>query len=74
MEKKVLASATVRFGNGNQIQDEWRRMEEAREAISKRDGVLKVEINHVTHMFYVEYDPEKISFEKIRKEVKSYAK
>ena len=49
-------------------------MEEARDAITKRDGVLKVEINHVTHMFYVEYDPEKISFENIRKEVKSYAR
>ena len=73
MEKKV-ASATVRFGNGNQIQDEWRRMEEARDAIARQNGVLRVEINHVTHMFYVEYDPEKISFENIRKEVKSHAK
>jgi len=49
-------------------------MEEARAAIAKLDGVLKVETNHVTHMFYVEYDPEKISFESIRREVKSYAK
>ena len=73
MEEKV-ASGTILFGNGNQIRDMWRRMEEARDAISKIDGVLKVEANHVTRMFYVEYDPEKISFEKIRKEVKSYAK
>ena len=73
MEKKV-ASAMVRFGNGNRIQDEWRRMEEARDAVAKLDGVSKVETNHVTHMFYVEYDPEKISFEKIRKEVKLFAK
>ena len=73
MEKKV-ASATVRFGNGNQIQDSFRRMEEAREAMIKLNGVLKVDTNHVTHMFYVEYDPEKISFERIRKEAKSYSK
>ena len=49
-------------------------MEEARGAIAKLDGVLKVETNHVTHMFYIEYDPEKISFERIRKEVKSFVK
>ena len=73
MEEKV-ASGTIRFGNGSQILDMWRRMEEARDAISKMDGVLKVEANHVTHMFYVEYDPGRISFERIRKEVKSYAK
>lgn len=69
-----MASGTIRFGNGDQILEMWRRIEEAREAISKMDGVLKVETNHVTHMFYVEYDPEKISFERIRKEVKSYSK
>ena len=73
MEDKV-ASGTILFGDGNQIQDEWRRMEEAGSAITKLKGVSKVETNHVTHMFYVEYDPEKISFEKIRKEVKSYSK
>ena len=49
-------------------------MEEAREAMIKLNGVLKVDTNHVTHMFYVEYDPERISFERIRKEVKSYSK
>ena len=69
-----MASGTILFGNGNQIQDEWRRMEEAGAAITKLNGVLKVEANHVTHMFYVEYDSEKISFERIRKEVKSYTK
>ena len=69
-----MASGTIRFGNGDQVLEEWRRIEEAREAISKLDGVLKVEANHVTRMFYVEYDPEKISFENIRKEVKLYAK
>lgn len=69
-----MASGTILFGNGNQIHDEWRRMEEAGAAITSLKGVLKVETNHVTHMFYVEYDPEKISFERIRKEVKSYAK
>jgi len=73
MEEKV-ASGTVRFGNGNQFREGWRRMEEARAAIAKLDVVLKVETNHVTRMFYVEYDPEKISFESIRREVKSYAK
>ena len=73
MEEKV-ASGTIRFGNGNQIREEWRRMEEARAAIAKLDGVLKVETNHVTHMFYVEYDPEKVSFERIRKKVKSFVK
>lgn len=73
METRV-ASGTIRFGNGNQIPDEWRRMEEARDAIAKRNGVLRVEVNHVTHMFYVEYDSEKVSFESIRKEVKSFAK
>ena len=69
-----MASGTIRFGNGDPIQESFRHMEEARDAITKLDGVLRVEINHVTRMFYVEYDPEKISFENIRKEVKSYAK
>ena len=73
MEEKV-ASGTILFGNGNQTQDDWRLMEEAGNAITKLNGVLKVETNHVTHLFYVEYDPEKISFERIRKEVKSYSK
>ncbi len=73
MEKKI-ASGTIRFGNEDQIQESGRHMEETRDAITKLDGVLKVETNHVTRMFYVEYDPEKISFESIRKEVKSYAK
>ncbi len=73
MQKK-MASCTIRFGSGDQIQESGRHMEEARDAITKLDGVLKVETNHVTHMFYVEYDPEKISFESIRKQVKSYAK
>ena len=73
MEKKV-ASGTILFGSGNQIGEMWRRMEEAKDSISKLNGVLKVEANHVTHMFYVEYDPEKVSFERIRKEVKSYSK
>ena len=73
MQKK-MASGTVRFGNGDQIQESGRRMEEARDAITKLDGVLRVETNHVTRMFYVEYDPEKISFASIRKELKSYAK
>jgi hypothetical protein len=73
MEEKV-ASCTIRFGNGNQFRERWRRMEEARAAIAKLVGVLKVQTNHVTRMFYVEYDPEKISFESIRREVKSYAK
>ncbi|MBO0887878.1 copper chaperone [Candidatus Bathyarchaeota archaeon] len=73
MEEKV-ASGTIRFGNGNQIRESFRRMEEAREAIGKLDGVLRVKTNHVTHMFYVEYDSEKVSFERIRKEVKSFAK
>lgn len=49
-------------------------MEEAGAAITKLNGVLKVETNHVTHMFYVEYNPEKVNFERIRKEVKSYSK
>ena len=73
MGEKV-ASGTILFGDGNQIQDEWRRMEEAGAAITKLNGVLKVETNHVTHMFYVEYNPEKVNFERIRKEVKSYSK
>ena len=72
MEEKV-ASGTILFGDGNQIKDEWRRMEEAGAAITKLNGVLKVETNHVTHMFYVEYNPEKVNFERIRKEVKSYS-
>ncbi len=73
MEKK-MASGTIRFGNGDQIQESGRHMEEARDAITKLDGVLRVETNHVTHMFYVEYDPEKISIESMRRRVKSYAK
>ena len=73
MEEKT-ASGTIRFGNGDQLQKIGDHMEEARDAIIKLNGVLKVETNHVTHMFYVEYDPEKISFESIRKEVKAYAK
>ena len=73
MENKA-ASGTILFGNGNRIREMWSRMEEARDAITKLDGVLKVESNHVTHMFYVEYDPEKVSFERIRKVAKSYAK
>jgi len=72
MEKKI-ASGTIRFGNEDQIQESGHHMEETRDAITKLDGVLKVETNHVTRMFYVEYDPEKISIESIRKEVKAYA-
>ena len=72
--RKKMASGTIRFGNGDQIQESGYNMEEVRDSIIKLDGVLKVENNLVTRMFYVEYDPEKISFENIRKEVKSFAK
>ena len=72
--RKKMASCTIRFGNGDQLRESGYNMEEARDAIIKLTGVFKVETNHVTRMFYVEYDPEKISFENIRKEVKAYAK
>ena len=72
--RKKIASGTIRFGNGDQFTENGSRMEEARDAISKLNGVLKVETNLVTRMFYVEYDPEKIRIESIRKEVRSYAK
>ena len=71
---KKMASGTIRFGNGDQLQERGYNMEEVRDAIAELDGVLKVETNQVTRMFYVEYDPEKISFETLRKEVKSYTK
>ena len=73
MEKK-MASGTIRFGNEDQIHENDFNMEEVKDVITKLDGVSKVETNLVTRMFYVEYDPEKISFESIRKEVRSYAK
>ena len=69
-----MASGTIRFGSGDELQESGNNMGQARDAIVKLNGVSKVEINLVTHMFYVEYDPEKITFERIRKEVQSYAK
>jgi hypothetical protein len=69
-----VASGTIRYRNGDLLQQRSSRWEDARDAISRLDGVTKVETNHITHMFYIEYDPEKTSFEQIRKVVRSHSK
>ena len=46
-------------------------LENAAEALRKVEGVLIVEANHLSNTIYVEYDPNKISLDAIRKVAKS---
>lgn len=45
------------------------RLERAKKAVSKIKGVLSIEANHVTHMLEIEYDPEQVSLDEIRKTI-----
>ena len=42
------------------------RLELAKELISKISGVSKVKTNHVSHTISFEYDPSKVTLDKIR--------
>ena len=44
-------------------------LEEAKEMVSQIKGVLDVESNHLTHLLSIEYDPQKVTLDQIRKAV-----
>ena len=50
--------------------DDPRRLERARSAAENLNGVVKSEANHIVQMLTVEYDPERTTWETIRKVVK----
>jgi Heavy-metal-associated domain len=47
------------------------RLENAKEVVSKMKGVFSVEANHVSHMLTIQYDPDKVTLDQIRKTVES---
>jgi hypothetical protein len=46
--------------------DDSRKLEKNRAKLSRLEGVHSVGINVLSQMVYIEYDPQKISIEKIR--------
>ena len=47
------------------------RLEEAKELILRIKGVLNVETNHMSDKLVVEYDPEKVTLDQIRKTIEN---
>ena len=47
------------------------RLEALKKQVSKIAGVSGVEANHVTDMLSIEYDPEKVTMDEIRKKVEA---
>jgi hypothetical protein len=46
----------------------------AQQILNNTRGVLKVDINHLTNIVSVEYDPDQITLDKIKKLIKSKAR
>jgi hypothetical protein len=47
------------------------RLEEAKELVLRIKGVLNVETNHMSDMLVIDYDPEKVTLDQIRKTVEN---
>jgi len=43
-----------------------KRLQKAKEDVSKLRGVLTVDASHITRMLKVEYDPEEVTIDQIR--------
>lgn len=61
-----LANGKIRLAK-NQFPQGQCKLEDAKEAVSKLAGVHDVEADHISDSLYVEFDPERISFNEIRK-------
>jgi hypothetical protein len=62
-EKKSRAMCTIRVWEV----DDPGRLEKARRIVRNLRGVMKTEANHTSQMLTVEYDPEEIILDEIRK-------
>ncbi len=59
--EKGIARATLSVAG-----DESKNLKRRRLRLAKLNGVRSVGVNHLTDMVYVEYDPRKITLDKIR--------
>lgn len=63
--RKRRAKCTIHVDEGND------GLEAAQKSVSKLEGILDVRANHISHMLGIEYDPDKITIEEIRKEIEA---
>jgi copper chaperone CopZ len=59
--KSIIRVADTKAPNG---------LENAKEAVSKIDGVYECEANHILQMLSVEYDEDRVTLDQIRRSVK----
>jgi hypothetical protein len=62
---KRRAKCSVHVDEGND------GLEAAAKSVSRLKGVLAVKGNHISHMLGIEYDPDKVTIEEIRRTIEN---